>query len=560
MTAAGSIAAALLVYKAETRKQINAAPGIAATRRRSWRGSAGPVVALLIAAIALYAGIVFLWEDFTYYDGFIFTRYTLRGHNFATPIFRDNGRFFPFGQQEFNVIRHFTTTSAGYHAWPMIQFLFLFCILLVLDEELTLAARGLLAVVAVITPGIAVSFSSLIFPERNVMLLFLLLVFAVKRFEQTKSYLWVSAAVVIAQLMVYYKEVASLLLLGFALSRLVLRCRDEQAHAWKPERLRDTESRLDWCLALVGVAFLFYYAAVMFPHPSIQYATDQRLPLSEVVTAYVKADPLSWLLVALLAGRLTKAYLQGTDLSPLWDGGAIGCLAYVAAYIYLRIYSSSYLSPVDVFATLYVGRFLILGWAKVPLPGKVALVSLSLGVLLQEACFTAYSVFEEKNIVHGKTEIAEAIKTRFQGMAGRGAPVRLDFPFTRASVVMQFAYYLNYHGIPIERLDGSSNGVILESRAVSAEGNCVSYESVWCRTLSRPASGDLIVVLPDDEASSADVSSYSKGSATVAAYAPEPAIPHWLRRFMTMLHVGPPHLVLGAVPDRWLEGAVFAVE
>jgi hypothetical protein len=121
------------------------------------------VPALLILLFAGYVAVTLIWEDFTYYDNSMFTLQTLKGHNISPPIWRDNGRFFPLGHQEFNLIRHFTNTVAGYHLLPIVQLLVLCCALLILDDELTITARASLATFALVVPSIAISFGGLIF-------------------------------------------------------------------------------------------------------------------------------------------------------------------------------------------------------------------------------------------------------------------------------------------------------------------------------------------------------------------------------------------------------------
>ena len=70
------------------------------------------------------------------------------------------------------------------------------------------------------------SFGALILAERNVLFFLARLVLSVKRFEQTRSTAWAVTAVVCAQSMIYFKETAFLLLWGFAVGRLILRCRN----------------------------------------------------------------------------------------------------------------------------------------------------------------------------------------------------------------------------------------------------------------------------------------------------------------------------------------------
>ena len=106
-----------------------------------------------------------VWEDFAYYDNSNFTLDILKGRNYPTPIWQGQGRFFPLGYQEFNLLRHFTDTITGYHVLPIAQLLIFSWILLILDDELSIAARVALTILALVTPSILISFSGLIFPS-----------------------------------------------------------------------------------------------------------------------------------------------------------------------------------------------------------------------------------------------------------------------------------------------------------------------------------------------------------------------------------------------------------
>src|SRR6516165_11718707 len=124
-----------------TRRPVGTPRGIAA-------------LALLAAFLASYIALTLAWEDFAYYDDSFFTLGPLKGHDIGRPIWREEGRFFPLGHQEFNLIRHFTNTITGYHVLPIVQLLIFACILLVLDNELSIATRATLAVFALLTPSI----------------------------------------------------------------------------------------------------------------------------------------------------------------------------------------------------------------------------------------------------------------------------------------------------------------------------------------------------------------------------------------------------------------------
>lgn len=563
MTAVGAIGVARATGGATAAVRIQPGSGstdIAPARVRAWPPGAGAALVLLAAFLACYVGVTLFWEDFTYYDNDMFTLHTLKGQDLEPPIWQNNGRFFPFGNEEFNLIRRFTDTVAGYHVLPIAELLVLSCLLLMLDDQLNIFARAVLAVFALITPGIIASFSSLIFPERNVLLWLVLLLFSVKRFEQTQSTRWAVAAVVCAQFMAYYKETASFLLLGFACARLIGRSWRSEQRRWDFQRFHDKASRLDACLALVGVAFLLYYIVVMIPHPNMQYADGQRMRLPAVVVGYLKADPLAWLLVALLGAKVHLILRRKAIPSLLWDGAAAGCAVCLAAYLCLRMFASYYLAPIDLIAALYIGRVTLLSWAGMRKWAKVSAFVVLFCIVAQESVFTSYSVFEEKNIVHGKSMLARVIEAQYRSNPGR--PIRLFFPFAKPGMVMQFASYLSYGGIPVEGVatqPGKPDNVVVLSRAVHGDGRCVDYEIVMCHAANEPAAGDLVIVLPDDEASMAEMMPYRANGRLMASYTPHPEVPGWMKPFMTSLHVGPPNLVRGEVQDRWLQAAIFSL-
>ena len=502
-----------------------------------------------------------VWEDFAYYDNSNFTLDILKGRNYPTPIWQGQGRFFPLGYQEFNLLRHFTDTITGYHVLPIAQLLIFSWILLILDDELSIAARVALTILALVTPSILISFSGLIFPERNVLFFLACLVLSVRRFEQTKSIAWAVAAVVCAQIILYYKEPAFLLLLGFAAVRLMLRLRNAQNARWDYARLWDAESSLDLCFVSLAVTFLLYYFSVMGIHQKLHYAGDRRQPLGEILLAYIRFDFLAWLLMFVVLGRICQILRGRAAASPLWDGLAFGGVPYVLAYYYLGIFNAWYLAPADLIAVLYVGRLAVLSWKKMGSWNKVVASMLIFIVLIQDLSLSALAVFERKNVIQAKVEIARVIQTHYRNDGGNA--LTLFFPFATPYVIMEFASYLSYRHVPVEGAEGEAAGlksVALATSAVNKDGPCVSWTSLRCRAVSGPDRGDLVIVLPDDEASLADASAYRAQGEQLFSYEPRPRIPQWLRSLVRNLvgnlRMTLPIFVHKTLPDRSMDASV----
>jgi hypothetical protein len=535
-----------------------------------WRRDGAPryirALTLLGLFLASYIAMVLVWEDFAYYDDSIFTLTTLKGHYVIPAIWPEEGRFWPFGLQEFNLIRHFTNTVIGYYVIAIVQLLVVCSILLILDDELNITSRTVLVVVALLTPSILISFNRLNAPERDVLFFLACLVLSVERFERTHSAAWAIAAVVSAQIMMYCKETVFLMVFGFAVSRLILRYRNERL-AGRGYRLWARESRLDMCLASLAVVFLILYLGFV-GNANMRYAGSYHLPRADAVLAYTRVDFLPWLLVAVLLGRIYMILRHRVAPWLLWDALAAGGVACFLAYIYLGMFRVYYMAPVDLIAVLYVGRFAVLSWKKIPSWGKITAIPLALMISFQGVLVSTFAIFEKKNVIQGKVEISASVETQYRRNSGK--QLRLFFPFAGGYAIMEFAAYLNSRGIAVEGADDTAPGlndvVLAEARRARAanlpggpaeDGPCVEWRSIWCRVVDGPAPGDLVIVLPDDGASLAEASPYRNEGVLLTYSNPRLPIPQWLQWLFDCLPVGSQSSYRNvALPDRWMDGSV----
>jgi hypothetical protein len=558
-------AAAGICVAAAVRRVVGPKTRVATERPISlvlrWRrvGTPGAIawLAFLTVFLTSYIAMILVWEDFAYYDNSMFTQFTLKGHNYPLQIFPVTGRFLPISMEEFNFVRHFTDSVIGYQFWPIVQLLVFFSIIVILDVELNITDRLVFAILALISPSILTSFSGLIFDERNVLFSLVCLMLSVKRFEQTGSIAWAVAATVSAQLMLYCKETAFLLLLSFAVGRLILRCRNGHYAGWDYDRLWDKESRLDLCFISLTVLFLIYYFAEIGIPGNMNYAVTARQKRAEIALGYIRIDLLAGLLLAVMLGRIYMILSHRVAAAFLWDGLAFGGVAYFLAYLYLSIFGIYYLAPVDLIAVLYVGRFAVLSWRQMRSWVKIGAMLLASIVLLQDVLVSAYAIFERKNVIHAKVEIASVVETQYRNNEGNA--IRLFFPFAAPYVIMEFASYLSYRGLPVEvAVDeaGGPHSVVLVSRAAAKDGRCVEWSQIRCRAGAGPAPGDLVVVLPDDDVLAKEASAYREGGELLFSYEPRPLLPPWLSSLFAGLHIGTTRYRHKALPDRWMDGSV----
>ncbi len=536
----------------------NGVPQSAIPRRsQSWSREAFLAVTFLALLLVCYIAGSLVWEDFTYYDNSHFTNGTLVGKDIPLQILPGNGRFFPLGHQEYNLIRHLTSSVFGYHAFRIVQLVLICGMLLIFDEELSVQTRVSLIILILITPSIVISFSGLIYPEWNVIFWLLCIAFSVKRFEQTQLIAWAVAAMISSQLMLYYKETAFLLLLAFSVGQLLLRCWRSDQPGWDFNRLRDPGSRLDMCLASLGVLFFVYYLAAMFPNYSVDYADEFRLSLKQAVASYVKLDLLVWVLAAVVLGRTVQIVRGKVAPVLLWDGLGLAGVACLTGYLILRMNSGYFLAPADIIAVLYLGRLTILSLKDMGRGLRLCATVLVILVVLQDLSLSAFRMYERKNVIHAKAEMGRVIKARYE--RDPQSVKRLFFPFAEAFPVLEFVSYLNYIGVPVEEDPAGpagSSSIVIVGKVFHTVGPC-GYRTFVCHPGESPEAGDLIVVLPDDSTQIVARDSYRQSAAEeLISYHPRPPISRWLKPYVKCLHVVSPIFSQSQLPDSWLDASV----
>lgn len=514
---------------------------------------------LLVAVLCIVLGVciagTLVWDDFTYYDNSHFTDGTLQGRDVELQISSETGRFWPLGYQEFNLTRHVTHSSDGYHLPRIVELLVLCGILLFFDQRLGIRVRIGLILLVLITPGILISFDGLIYPESNVMLACMCLIWSVRRFEQGHKRSWAVAALICVQLMLYYKEICLLLLLGITIGRLLSRCRQGRSNGWSFERLRDPESRLDLCLATMAIPFLCYYLAAMFPVFGRAYSNRAHLPLSTVLITSFKLDILVWVFAVVAVTRLVFILQGRVRASVTWDGLALGGIGVLAGYLILHMSSGYYLAPVDLIAVIYLGHFVFLSIQRLGYGSRVAVAFVLAAVLLQDLSLSAFRLYENKNVIHSKAEMGSWIKMRYK--AEPYSVTELYFPSASPFQILEFAAYLNYLGVPVEqgRLVVQRAPVVkLRGRQVQTDGPC-GYRAFICHRGEEPNPGDLIIAFPDDQAVS-DGPVTNQGPKLLFSYEPYPTIPPWLEGYVKHLHVVSPEFAYLPLPPNWLQASI----
>lgn len=503
-----------------------------------FRWSPPAAIALLILAVFLgsFIFLILVGEDFAWPDDGQLTNYSLRGISFPPPIW--SGRFFPLAIQEFNLIRHLTTSVTGYHLLSIVQILAIAFILLILDDDLSIAGRAVVIVFVLLIPSVLVSYMGLIYPERNLLFLLSCMAISIKKFERTNSAWWAVAAVVSAQFMLYLKEPMFLMLLGFSGARLFLRNRNV-TRRWGEENL------LDVCLAAISLLFLAFYALMIFPHTRSEYLDGFQVSLGSTIAYYLREEPLAWILLAVVAARMVRVVSGKTAPALLWDGLACGGVVYFLAYLGLRLTHEYYLAPVDFIAAIYLGHLLLSSWGEMRVDVRIAAATLAAIILYLNLSLATFRIFVRKYDIHEKTAIANLILERHQRDPRRVE--KLYFPYTGSFQLSEFAAYLRYRGLPVEdETTGLGRGQMeISSPRLTKVGRCLWYKPFLCHPRDETDPGTLIVVLPGDYVPPLE---RTKSGEPLLSSVPGAAIPALARRLLDRLPFWPVLPAIDSMP------------
>ena len=502
------------------------------------------LIAFLIF-LGFYIYLMFFKEDFAYADNLQFTLNSLIGKPFPMPIWRDSGRFWPLGLQEYNFLALIGKNFFTYQLFSVFQLL---AVLLVVNQIFlktpTWYRISTMAIVMV-TPSFVISFFGLIYPERNVIfwLSFLILCcHTLTRFESINPRMYVYGAIFSVHFCLYYKETAFVLISSFASVRLLQNTLIHRSQLSRPRNLLELSKNnyVDLSFIVLSILFLILYSIEVAPHITNRYGLSPENTLSSTFLSYVNSNFLILLLVGTLIYRAIHCLLSREKPNTLWDSLALGAVLYFFAFVQLGMYQKWYTAPTDFIAVLYFSQLIYDTFLEVPRKkGRDKLAKftttsivtlLVLIVINQNVQRSAYEVLLRKSIVYGNTQLAYGINEySHQSRSFRRGLVTLFFPSsTEPGNIANFAYFLKYKNIEIysQNLDSNFPGTskqtmdflefkrnalidnlsdgsslkkktfILKSPSSFQENRCFPHWQVQCFQAYIPNQGDLIVILP----------------------------------------------------------------
>ncbi len=511
---------------------------------------------IFLLFVAFYICVVFYKEDFAYYDDDMLTKFSVQGVTFPPPVWSAEGRFYPLADQEFNLLRFITRSPAGYHAFVVAELLVLLCVLFFVLNEFKIRYRALILAAAIVAPSFVVPFAGFVFPERNVFFWLAILLLCLRGYSRTKARVYFIGCLVATHFALYYKEIVVLVVVAYAVTRLMLQ--------WDVRRRLGHRGRLDFAkenalslgmLAVSSIYVVLFVAAVL-PHRNFSYVAEHREALRSVLLAYAHTDWLPLILLVVVILRFWRFIFSSGQLDPIWDPLAVGALAYFLSLIALRLFSGYYTAPVDFIALLYLAS-LSLGWLTKQTRARVFVVATAfICVLLQNAAYSSFRVVERKGIITAKSRLADFLGSYLP--TAKSSSVELFFPYASGFHLMELSAYLRYRGFRLvgqgSTVPGAAPQLVIESPDEFADNRCVEYRDDICTHKESAGAGTLLVVLPDDDVPTSDVENIGKNS-TLLLFLRAPGI--CSRKWFRSLHAISAEFSAIQLPEHWLQLHVF---
>ena len=458
------------------------------------RFSRSDLVALAALAV-LFAACAFVMlyrVDLADHDHSQLTRPIVGHRPLQPPIWPSSGRFFPLGNQEFELVRMLGAPGIGYFILPTLELAALCVLLLRLLNRFPTPARVGAVAFVLIAPSTQLIFTGLIYSERNILLFLVLMALGLQRHDRLPSRGTALLTLAAVHFALYYKETVFVLVAAIAATRMFI----DWTASGRRSGIREFLATHPLEVGMLGLALAFValYALTMLPYRSMEYAQNysHRGTALTTLVRYLRTDPILIVFLTTATVRGIAIWRRRVIPDPLWDPLAVGAVGYFSAYIALGMWSAYYMAPVDLLGILYVTVVACEAVSARRIRAVVpATVAAALGVLLLLSSW--YMLVWRKNVVASTAALAEFVK----GTADTSdAPVRVFLPQQTNYAVMEFGSLLEYKGARV-RADSIARAgeVILYAAQETRDGKCVESSRVPCTQAATAPAGSVVLIM-----------------------------------------------------------------
>ncbi len=385
---------------------------------------AGLIKICVIIVVAIYVALLLYKPGLSPSDEYAFLP-TLQSGKFFPVYDKDFpyydystlGRLGPLGGQEYNLAAPFTQDPIGYFVINAIELVVLVIALLsVLRAVSTNNGLNYLAVGFLLTvPAVTNTYFKLLFIDKNIATLLAMFLGIYITFQNRPRWGYFLAALVTANLAIYYKEPVFIAVGAFCAGHLFFTWRSA---SWRVRLL-------DLAGIASGLVWVLVYLILVLPHRT--YAVPSGLGSESWSLVFAKTifnygfftDPVLILIVLpLTATRLYQVFVQKQRPHPLADPMLGAASAYIGVFFVLNLYSPYYLLTAYVFALPAICHFLdrrMLSTRVWKVLFGVAGVAVVFNAVPTGLHYLTYNKYLPINFSHAMDVLIREVETRYDG-------------------------------------------------------------------------------------------------------------------------------------------------
>jgi hypothetical protein len=464
-------------------------------------------VSFIAIFLSIYIYLMLYGNDFVGVDMSQLTLYSLRGTPYPMPAWPGEGRYWPLGLQEYNLISIFSKTPLAYYLFSVLQLLILVPVIYRILPGFKASYKFLATVLMLTTPSIVISYFTLIIPERNLVFWLAIFVLCVQEFELGKpnSKIFFCGALVSAQFLLYYKEPMFLLISVFAISRLTIKLYTNNRFHWSRWRELIKSNYLEISLVILSTVFIISFLLITLGRVEKSYA-EVREAYSEWSTflSYISLNPLLLVFILLVLLRCFYLILSHKIPNLLFDPLAFSGTIYFLAFVKLKLVGQYYPAPVDFIAIMYLANLVYQGIKITPKARYLPLLITIALIVFNINQFSAI-ILNQKKITEANVQITEFLGHYIHSNEGKNL-VNL-FSYNSGYTLHQFSAYLYYKGMNVSSDKDSElyhyNDAYLKKTRITINSNsrylndmCGNLHTLKCY-YSNETNADLIIILPE---------------------------------------------------------------
>ena len=447
--------------------------------------------------IVFYGFILIVGANFSVIDDHGLLSTLVIGKDMPFFIMPEIGRFFPLSGYEWSILSNISISPIFFYTYNTLQFFIItFLIFKILENILNSNNKYIniyIILCLIFSPGFISAWLRLFVPERSELFFLIIFLYFFLKYQKEQKVIYLLIGLISANIALYYKEPAFLMLGSFAFLHLIF--------GWKEINFK--QKIFDFLLMISSFIFILVYFFVVYLNKGeTLYGTttlNQFLQMAKNIFNMALSDPLIiFILLPLVLYRLYQI-IKIRKIDYLFDSMLFSSAIYVLVYIKLNMFAHHYLLPSYAFGLIAISYFIFKEQFYKKVLFKILGIITLIFVLFSSLPTGLHLISHYKNVPNNFQKTLSFLQEYIAENSKDGEKVSIFFDGVNRNggeVHHSFIKYLEFKGLNHNQFDIKSdendNGIL----PIVAENSEALYTILKQSTLSEIKSGDLLIVTP----------------------------------------------------------------